>query len=161
MFKWVKIVKNQYFGLWLLGLVFFVVQELPYIIMPLIPLQSDPIMNMPTNSVALDVLEKILGVLCVVVMLLIVHNDNKLFCVKTKSEIAFFSVAAGLIALNFLGWILYFCGIQTVAVMIVFIFVLPPLYYLFIGLWRKNYFLVGTAGAFLIVHISNAFVNLL
>lgn len=161
MFKWVKIIKNQYLGLWLIGVVLFTVQELPYMIMPLITLQSNPIMNMPTNSVFLDVSEKIFGILCVVVMVLIVHNDNKLFSVKTKNEIAFFSVATVAIALNFLGWILYFYGIQTVAIMIVFIFALPPLYYLFIGLWRKNYFLVGTAGLFFVIHLSNAFVNLL
>lgn len=161
MFKWIKIVKNQYLGLWLLGAAFFVVQELPYMIMPLIPLQANPIMNMPTNSLFLDVCEKLFGVMCVAVMILIVHKDNKLFSVKTKSEILFFSIAVGAIALNFIGWIIYFCGIQTVAIMIVFIFVMPPLYYLFIGLWRKNYFLVGTGAAFFVVHISNALVNLL
>ena len=161
MFKWIKIIKNQYFGLWLIGLVLFAIQELPYMIMPLIPLQTNPIMNMPTNSVFVDICEKIFGILCVVVMVLIVNSDNKLFSVKTKSEIIFFSIAAGVIALNFLGWILYFCGMQTIAVMIVFIFALPPLYYLFIGLWRKNYFLVGTAALFFAIHLSNAFINLL
>ena len=161
MFKWFKIVKNQYFGLWLFGLLLFAIQEIPYMIMPLIPLEANPIMEMPTNSLFLDVCEKIFGVLCVAVMVLIVNKDTKLFSVKTKNEIAFFCVAAGVIALNFLGWILYFCGIQSVAVMIAFIFVLPPLYYLFIGLWRKNYFLVAVSGTFLIIHLSNAFVNLL
>lgn len=130
-------------------------------IMPLIPLQTNPIMNMPTNSVFFDVCEKIFGVLCVAVMVLIVHGDNKLFSINTKSEIIFFSLASGTLALNFLGWILYFCGIQTVAVMIVFIFTMPPLYYLFIGLWRKNYFLIGISGLFLTIHLSNAFINLL
>lgn len=161
MFKWVKIVKNQYLGLWLLGVVFFAVQELPYMIMPLIPLQTNPVMNMPTNSLFLDICEKIFGVLCVAVMILIVNKDNKLFSVKTKSEIVFFSAAIAMIALNFIGWILYFCGMQSVAIMIIFIFALPPLYYLFIGLWRKNYFLVGTGGLFFVIHLTNAFINLL
>lgn len=160
-FKWVKIIKNQYLGLWLIGAAFFVIQELPYIVMPLIPLPANPVMNMPTNSMFLDICEKILGVLCVAVMILIVHKDNKLFSVKTNGEIAFFSVAAGMIALNFVGWILYYCGMQSIAIMIIFIFALPPLYYLFIGLWRKNYFLVGISGIFFIIHLSNAFVNLL
>ena len=35
MFKWFKIVKNQYFGLWLIGLLLFAIQEIPYMIMPL------------------------------------------------------------------------------------------------------------------------------
>ena len=161
MFKWFKIIKNQYFGLWVIGLLLFAVQEIPYMIMPLIPLETNPIMEMPANSLFLDICEKIFGVLCVAVMVLIVNKDIKIFSVKTKNEIAFFSVAVGVIVLNFLGWILYFCGLQSVAIMIVFIFVLPPLYYLFIGLWRKNYFLVVVGGIFLIIHLSNAFVNLL
>lgn len=161
MFKWVKIIKNQYLGLWLIGLVLFAIQEIPYMIMPLIPLETNPVMQMPTNSAFLDVCEKIFGVLCIVVMVLIVHEDNKLFAINTIAEKTFFSVAAGIIGLNFIGWILYFCGIHAVALIIFFIFALPPLYYLFIGLWRKNYILVAVAGVFFAVHLSNAFVKLL
>ena len=161
MFKWFKIVKNQYFGLWLLGLLFFAIQEIPYMVMPLIPLETNPIMEMTVNSLFLDVCEKIFGVLSIAVMVLIVNKETKLFSVKSKSEIAFFSVAAGIIALNFIGWILYFYGIQSVAVMIAFLFALPPLYYVFIGLWRKNYFLVAIGGIFFIFHLANAITNLL
>lgn len=161
MFKWFKIIKNQYFGLWLIGLLLFAIQEIPYMVMPLVPLEANPVMNMPTNSLFLEICEKILGVLCIVVMVLIVNKNSTLFSLRTKSEIAFFSVAIGLILVNFTGWVLYYCGLQTVAIMIVFIFTLPPLYYLFVGLWRKNYFLVITAALFFIVHLSNAFVNLL
>lgn len=161
MFKWVKIIKNQYLGLWLIGLALFAIQEIPYMIMPLIPLEANPVMQMPTNAVFLDICEKLFGVLCIVVMVLIVHKDNKLFSIKSKAEKLFFSIAAGVIALNFIGWILYFCGIQAIALIIILIFALPPLYYLFIGLWRKNYFLVTVAGVFFAVHLSNAFVNLL
>lgn len=161
MFKWLRIIKNQYLGLWLIGLLLFFIQEIPYMIMPLIPLGANPLMNMPVNSRVLDVCEKILGVLCVVVMTFAVNGDNKLFSVKTKSEKAFFSVAAVVLGLNFIGWILYFCGLQSVAIMIVFIFALPPLYYLFIGLWRKNYLLAVVGSAFLVIHLSNALVNLL
>lgn len=161
MFKWVKIIRNQYLGLWLIGLALFAIQEIPYMIIPLIPLQANPVMQMPANSVFLDVCEKLFGVLSIVVMIFIVHKDNKLFSISTKAEKVFFSTAAGTIALNFIGWILYFCGIQAVAIIIFFIFALPPLYYLFIGLWRKNFFLVAVAGIFFAVHLSNAFVNLL
>lgn len=161
MFKWFKIIKNQYLGLWLIGLLLFAIQEIPYMIMPLIPLENNPVMQMPTNSIFLDICEKLLGILCVAVMVLIVHKDNKLFSIKTKNDIAFFSAAAGTIFLNFIGWAIYFCGFQSEAIIIVFIFALPPLYYLFIGLWRKNYFLVTVANLFFIIHLSNAFVNLL
>lgn len=94
-------------------------------------------------------------------MVLIVHKDSTLFSLRTKSEIAFFSVAVGLIVANFVGWTIYYCGLQSAAIIIIFIFALPPLYYLFIGLWRKNYFLVAVSGLFFAVHLSNALVNLL
>lgn len=161
MFKWFKIIKNQYFGLWLIGLVLFAIQEIPYMIMPLIPLEANPIMDLPTRSLFLDVCEKIFGILCVVVMVLIVHKDNTLFALGTKREITFFSIASGSILVNFIGWTLYFCGLQSIAIMIAFIFALPPLYYLFIGLWRKNYFLVAVSGLFFAIHLSNGLVNLL
>ena len=130
-------------------------------IMPLINLEVNPIMNMPTNSLFLDVCEKIFGILSIVLMVFIVHKDSKLFSVSSKSEIAFFSVAVGVIFLNFIGWILYFCGLQSVAVMIIFLFALPPLYYVCIGLWRKNYFLTAVGSIFFVIHLTNAFVNLL
>lgn len=161
MFKWVKIVKSQYFGCWLLGIIFFVIQELPYLVMPLLHLEVNPIMQMPTNSIFLDGCEKILGVLCVGVLILVVNKDNELFAITTKSEKIFFGSAVIVILLNFLGWGLYFCGWQNVAIMIVFLFALPPLYYLLLGLWRKNYFLVALSNLFLIIHLANGLVNLL
>lgn len=161
MFKWFKIVKNQYFGFWALGLLLFAVQEIPYMIMPLLHLDPNPIMDTPARFLVLDIFEKIFGVICIVFIVLIVHKDTKFFSLKTKNEIAYFSASAGMIFLNFIGWIVYFCGIQSVSVMIIFLFALPPLYYFFIGLWRKNYFLVPAAAAFFIVHLTNAFVNFL
>lgn len=161
MFKWFRVVKNQYFGLWLIGLLLFAIQEIPYMIMPFLPLETNPIMEMPTNVLFLDVCEKISGVLSVAVMVFIVNRDNKLFSVRLKEEIAFFSAAVGAIVLNFIGWTLYFCGMQSVVVMIIFLFALPPLYYLFIGLWRKNYFLTAVSCIFFVVHLTNGFINLL
>ena len=46
MFKWMKLFDNQYFGFWILGLVLFAIQEIPYMIMPLLKLKSNPIMDM-------------------------------------------------------------------------------------------------------------------
>lgn len=161
MFKWFKIVKKQHFGFWAIGLLLFAIQELPYMVMPLLRLETNPIMNMPTRSLFLDVCEKIFGVLCIVTMIFVVNKESSLFAVKSKNEIAFFAVAVGIIALNFVGWTLYFCGLQSVTIMIIFLFALPPLYYLFVGLWRKNYFLVAVSSAFFAIHLANAFVNLL
>ena len=61
MVKWIKLFSNQYLGFWLLGLVLFAIQEIPYMVMPLLKLKTNPIMNMTETSPCLDILEKILG----------------------------------------------------------------------------------------------------
>ncbi len=68
MVKWVKLFGNQYIGFWFLGLVLFALQEVPYMLMPLFKLENNPIMNMRESSAALDACEKILGILCIVIM---------------------------------------------------------------------------------------------
>ena len=38
-------------------------------------------------------------------------------------------------------------------------FVVVPLFYLFFGLWKSNYLLVGTASLFFIIHTINGYLN--
>ena len=51
-------------------------------------------------------------------------------------------------------------GHQSIFVMMLFIVVLPPLYYAAVGLWRKNTPLTVIGFVFLAVHFSHVFVNL-
>lgn len=160
MFKFFKIFGNQYLGFWVLGLALFVVQEIPYMIMPLFKLETNPIMNMRESSVVLDAAEKILGSLCIALMIFIVHKDSKLFSIADGREKLFFILTASVLLLNFIGWAFYFGGHQSVFVMMFFIVVMPPLYYVFIGLWRNNIILTVTGGVFLIVHFVHVLGNL-
>ena len=160
MFKWIKLFDNQYFGFWALGLVLFAVQEIPYMIMPLLMLQSNPIMNMQESSAVLDMLEKILGSLCIAFMIFIVCGEKKLFSVGSTWETLFFSIAMGVLLLNFFGWVLYFTGHQSILVMMLFIVAMPPLFYVFIGLWRSNTLLTVTGCVFLVVHFTHVLGNL-
>lgn len=160
MFKFFKIFGNQYLGFWVLGLALFVVQEIPYMIMPLFKLETNPIMNMRESSVVLDAAEKILGSLCIALMIFIVHKDSKLFSVTDGRERLFFILTVLVLLLNFIGWAFYFGGHQSVFVMMFFIVLMPPLYYVFIGLWRNNIILTVTGGVFLIVHFVHVLGNL-
>ena len=71
MVRWLKLFGDQYFGFWILGLVLFAIQEIPYMVMPLFHLETNPIMNMAESSAALDVCEKILGSLCIALMIFV------------------------------------------------------------------------------------------
>ena len=160
MFKFFKLVGNQYFGFWILGLVLFAMQEIPYMIMPFIKLETNPIMNMTESSAMLDVCEKLLGSICIALMTFVVHKDSVLFSITNGREKIFFSLTVFVLLLNFIGWSFYFAGHQSVFVMMFFIVLLPPLYYVFIGLWRNNIILTITGGLFLIIHFIHVFGNL-
>ena len=161
MIKWRKLFCNHWLGIWFLGLAFFFVQEIPYMLMPLIPLDTNPIMNMQTEFMALDILEKIFGSISIAAMLLFVNSETKWFSLKDIQERVSFIGVIITILLNFIGWGLYFGGYQSVAVMTVFLVVMPPLYYIAIGLWRKNYILAIIGGLFLLFHLSNTLTSLL
>ncbi|MCH4201652.1 MAG: hypothetical protein LKF69_01155 [Bacilli bacterium] len=161
MVKWIKLYKNQYLGFFALGVLLFFVQELPYMVMPLFNLTSNPIMEMPEASPFLNGLEKILGILSIAILILIVEKDAKWFSLSSKKELSFFTVAMMMLLINFGGWIFYFAGYQSKALMIVCLVAAVPLYYVFLGLWRKNYVLAITGVLFFIVHVSHVSMNLL
>lgn len=160
MFKFFKIFGNQYLGFWVFGLLLFAAQEIPYMVMPLFKLQTNPIMNMTESSRILDMFEKILGSLCIAFMIFIVNKNSNLFLPAEDREKIFFMLSVTVLLLNFIGWGIYFSGRQSVFVMMFFIVLMPPLYYFFIGLWRENILLTVTAIPFLIVHFIHVLGNL-
>ncbi len=160
MVKWLKIGKNLYLGFWILGLLLFALQEVPYMIMPLFKLESNPIMNMQESSAILDIAEKILGTLCIAIMLFLVRESTESGSAgKGITKIGFYIMVICLL-LNFFGWGLYFNGYQSSGVIMFFIVALPPLYYAGIGLWRENWVLLATGILFGIVHFIHVYGNL-
>ena len=160
MARWVRLFGDQYLGFWMLGLVLFALQEIPYMLMPLFRLETNPIMSMTEKTAALDIGEKVLGSLCIALMVFVVHRDAVLFSIAPGRERLFFALAVILLLANFAGWALYFAGHQNLFVMMLFIVVLPPLYYVAIGLWRQNTPLMVVGAAFLAVHFIHVWGNL-
>ncbi len=160
MVRWFKLFGNQYLGFWGLGPVLFAVQEIPYMLMPLFRLETNPIMNLTETSAALDACEKILGSLCIALMVFVVHGNAVFFSAANGREQLFFTLAAIILLANFCGWALYFTGHQSVFVMMLFIVTMPPLYYVAIGLWRQNTPLAVTGIVFLAVHFFHVSGNL-
>lgn len=61
MVRWIKLFRDQYLGFWALGLLLFALQEIPYVVMPMLHLETNPIMNMTETSAVLDICEKVVG----------------------------------------------------------------------------------------------------
>ena len=160
MFRWVKLFGNQYLGFWVLGLILFAIQEIPYMIMPLLKLKSNPIMTMQESSIILNTCEKLLGSLCIAFMMFIVCDEKTILSINGPQELLFFTITIGVLLLNFFGWFLYFTGHQSIFVMMFFIVMMPPLFYVFIGLWRSNILLSIIGCIFLGVHFTHVLGNL-
>ena len=160
MFKWVRLTQNQYLGFFALGLAFFALQELPYILMPFIPFESNPLMEMQDKVMLLNAAEKVLGISCIIVMLFIVRGDAKWFSIRTSREKVFFWGAMIAIAGYFIGWALYFSGVYSLPLILCSLVALPPTYYTFIGLWRGNHAQSVIGPVFLVVHLLNVWNNL-
>ena len=160
MVKWMRLAKNQYLGFFALGLVLVLLQELPYAVMPFVRLPANPLMEMQDKSVLLNAMEKVLGISCIVLMLFLVRGDAAWFSLRAAREKLFLGLAIGALMGYYIGWILYFCGQQGLALILLTLVAMPPLYYALIGLWRKNYPLAVLGGLFLMAHLCNVWNNL-
>lgn len=160
MVRWFKLFGDQYLGFWVLGLVLFLLQEVPYIVMPLFHPETNPIIQMAETSMTLDICEKILGSLCIALMIFVVHKDAVLFSASGGRERLFFTLTVVLLLTNYFGWALYYAGHQSVFIMMLFIVAIPPLFYAAIGLWRQNILLTVSGLVFFAVHFIHVLGNL-
>ena len=90
MLKFTHLFKNYYLGVSVIGIIAFMIQEIPYIIMPLVNPVHNPIMYMQNEIEWLVTIQNILGVLTMTLLMLIVRDDVGLFSLKTTKEKTFF-----------------------------------------------------------------------
>lgn len=161
MLKFFHLFRHYFIGLSLVGLLAFVLQEIPYIVMPMIKLTSNPIMNLPNELPWIERAQGISGTLTMLLLMLLVRDDARLFPLSAPSGRMFFALTALMLLLNYAGWTFYFLGLQFGRLIVVSQFAAVPLYYLFFGLWSRNYPLAVSAAAFFIVHTANGCLNFL
>lgn len=159
MIKFFHLFKNYYLGISFCGILAFVIQEIPYMIMPIINPESNPIMNMENEIKWISIIQGICGMLSMALLMIIVRDDIKVFSVSSRNEKIFFSLMILMILINFGGWTIYYLGHQHGWLIVISQFAVVPLYYLFFGLWKSNYLLVGTASLFFLIHTINGYFN--
>lgn len=159
MLKFVHILKNYYLGISFIGIIAFVIQEIPYIIMSLVKPESNPITNIQNEIKWIETAQGIFGMLSMILLMLLVRDDVNLFPIETTREKVFFTLMLVMILINFVGWTFYYTGHQYGWLIVISQFAVVPLYYLCFGLWKNNYPLVWTAAIFFIIHTINGCMN--
>ena len=159
MIKFLHLFKNYYLGISFIGIAAFVIQEIPYIVMPLINPASNPIMNMQNEIRWIEPVQGLFGTLSMILLMLVVRDDVRLIPKETTKEKTFLFLMILMILINFIGWTLYYMGYRYGWLMIISQFAVVPLYYLFFGFWKSNYLLVGAAVPFFVIHTINGIMN--
>ena len=157
--KFTHLFKHFYFGISFIGIAAFMIQEIPYIVMPLIKPASNPIMSMTSEIEWIETVQGLFGILSMVVLMLIVRDDIKPIPRETAKDKTILFLMVMMILINYVGWTLYYMGHQYGWLIIISQFAAVPLYYLFFGLWKSNYLLVGTAVPFFVIHTINGILN--
>jgi hypothetical protein len=150
-----RFLKQYRFHFSLIGLLAFVLQELPYLPWMLWPPADNPLANNLTANPVLGAMEGIGGALTVVLLVLIVRKDAG----KPNTKHRFFVAAACLLALYYICWIAYFAGITSAWLIVLGLSAPVPLYYLCVSMWRRNVFAVVTSLIFFIGHTASNAVN--
>ena len=91
MIKFIHLFKNYYLGISFIGIAAFVIQEISYIVMPLIKPASNPIMNMANEIKWIETAQGIFGMLSMIMLMLIVRDDVRLIPQETTRDRTFFS----------------------------------------------------------------------
>jgi hypothetical protein len=76
-----------------------------------------------------------------------------------KSSIFFLGLAALCLALYYLAWIFYHQGVVAPWLLVGGLAAMPPVYFIFLGLWLKNYPLLISSVIFGITHIAITYAN--
>jgi hypothetical protein len=158
--KWFKIYKDYFCGFWLPGMMFCLIQELPYAVMPVLTLPTNPLMEMETAFSLLEIFEKLFGVLTVLLLTFVVNGRVCVSLSKHLYNNALFLLALSFLVLYYAGWYFYFSGYQSLSLILILLVAMPPLYYMSLGLWRKNYPLAVNSVFFLIFHTVNVWTSL-
>ena len=161
MLRFIHLSGNYWLGISFAGIIAFVIQEIPYIVMPLIKPDPNPIMNMLNEVKWVQTAQGISGMLSMVLLMLLVRDDVSVFPTETTRDKIFLILTLVMIIINFVGWAFYYTGHQYGWLIVISQFAAVPLYYLCFGLWRSNYPLAVAASIFFVIHTINGCINFL
>lgn len=145
------------FGFSVLGLLAFVVQELPYLPWLLWPPADDPLAGNTAATFWLGLLESVGGVLTVVVLVVLLPRDG----VRPRPGGPWFAGAVACLGVYFACWVAYFAGVTSGWLLVLGLSAPVPVYYLCTGMWLRNRYTIVTCALFFVGHVGSNALNYL
>ena len=146
--------KNLHIRFSVFGCMIAALQLLPNLIWALFPPVVNRLQGNASSVLFLEYGEHILGTAIVILLLFLVNSTvpNKIHC-NVPAILAYSGIA-----LYWLCWVLYFCGIQPNAVIYAMV-ILPPAAFFCAGLAEKVYPISAVSALFLVFHLLVALEN--
>jgi hypothetical protein len=140
--------KNYGFGLSLIGLIFYALQLLPNIVWMLAPPANNVLAKNSSVYPILNIIERVSGIITVALLILLINKSGG------RSSNLYIGLAILFLAVYYSAWIFYYQGMIAPWLLIIGIAAMPPLYFLFVGLWMKNYAALIAGVVFGVTHIT-------
>ena len=137
------------------GLLLYALQLLPNIIWLATPPANDVLKYNSSPHAALNLIEQVFGIATVALLIIVItragtegHNSSVLLVCAAVSLVGYYA-----------AWVLYYRGNVSSWLLVVGIAAMPPLYYLFVAGWMKDYFALVPCVIFGIAHVAITWAN--
>jgi hypothetical protein len=143
-------IKNYRFGFSITGLIIYVLQLIPNIIWISFPPVNNVLAQNNSPYPILNIVERVCGISTVALLILIVNEESG----RSKKANLYIGLAALFLVAYYISWVFYYKGVVSPWMLIAVMAGMPPLYFLFAGLWKKNYVVIIPCIIFGITHVT-------
>ncbi len=139
---------NYVFGFSLMGLILYALQLFPNIIWMLAPPANNILTKNSSPYPILNIIEFVFGIMTVALLILLINKGGG------RNSNFYIGLAILFLLGYYAAWIFYYNGVVSQWLFIVGIAAMPPLYFLFVGLWMNNYIALIPCVIFGVTHIA-------
>jgi hypothetical protein len=140
--------RNYGFGFSLTGLILYALQLCPNIVWMLAPPANNALAGNSSAYPILTITERVFGIITVALLILLINKSGG------KNSSLYIGLAILFLMGYYGAWIFYYRGVVSPWLLIIGIAAMPPLYFLFAGLWLKNYTILAPCIIFGVAHIT-------
>jgi hypothetical protein len=139
----------------LAGLLLYALQLLPNIIWLAMPPANDVLKHNSSPLAAVNLVEQVFGIATVALLIIVITRAGT----EGTNSSWLLLCAAVFLAGYYAAWVLYYQGNVSPWLLVVGIAAMPPLYYVFVASWMKDYLALVPCVIFGIAHIAITWSN--
>ena len=147
--------KKYKIGFSIKGFVAFLCVMIPNIIWAVLPPTNDILAGNNADNPIFDVLLNICRFLIFALLVLLINKTEK----ENRTSKALLCLSVFCLLGYFVSWVLYYLGNTNPWLLVLGLAASPSLYFIFIGLWLKNYPVILPSFIFAIIHIAITYAN--